>query len=855
MIRVYPGASNPTHDFSLSDGVQTWGLRLDGGADALREEPLTPSTLRFNSGVTGFGSWEPGLAQIEQRDWSGGRGATRFSAEDAESARRFYDSLNAWTLTPGVLLPAPQWRLARGLRNAVQHLPGSVNWQGLLGAQRFLSARFTLGSTDLNPSRVRVWLRRVGSPGALSLALYEDENGLPAAALPDAGGVLTIADVPDAISRLHGFDTSAFGGSLLAGIDYHIVLSAAADNAANHWEIGVDKDRTGGYLSTDGVAWSPTKSCAYHRIEDAEINRRFFFFQYAHGYYAMDQRADGSPSHVYLNGDRGLATNASITTLEDADKSWQSEVWAGAWVRIVKGKGAGQARNIISNSAMELVVAAWDQIPDPTSEYVIYATDLWMDISPTSGDLIDGVVSDVAVVDDYVLFAQGASIPTLRMRFNAALAVPAHEFDDDGANVADRLHVFHHSTAGPQIWRAAAVNCEVSRAAPAAWGTPLTFGAAIKIGDKSAPILEVFDHGGQLWALKANGGWTVDEADKAHETPLNIDALPNSAPRVPIIEFSGDLLFGWGHALLRYSGGALADIEPGGNGGLPAGRQGAIAALQSLSASRLAAALDAGDGESSVMVYENDTWHELMRAPGAGRRIRGLGLQDCAGTRPRLWVDLGGDLAYIQLPRDSESPLSDANIPYQHEALLVSGTVDMGAAMLPKFLKQHTLGSANLGRGLQVNIDFQIDAEIGGWRWRSAGAFYSSPLDSLPLQAGPLHAIRTRLRLLTSQAEQPPVVYASILEGFARTPLKYQWTLRVGLADLQAGRSGGRDANPDDFMAWLQQAARQARKIQMRSVWPALDDKYVIVEPPALRRQYGDGNLWGGTATVVLREA
>jgi hypothetical protein len=220
---------------------------------------------------------------------------------------------------------------------------------------------------------------------------------------------------------------------------------------------------------------------------------------------------------------------------------------------------------------------------------------------------------------------------------------------------------------------------------------------------------------------------------------------------------------------------------------------------------------------------------------------------------------MGGDLTYVDLPLNAESPLGDAGLAYQHEAVLVSGTVDMSAVLLPKFLRQLSLSSANLGRGQQVNADYKLDGEIGSPRWRSAGAFYSSPLDALPLQAGPLHSIRTRLRLLTSEETRPPVVQASVLEGFARTPLKYQWTLRVRLADLQADRAGGLDTRADEFVAWLQQAARRASKIQLRSVWRALDDKFVIVEPPTLKREYiaagvAAGYQWGGTATVVLRE-
>jgi hypothetical protein len=278
--------------------------------------------------------------------------------------------------------------------------------------------------------------------------------------------------------------------------------------------------------------------------------------------------------------------------------------------------------------------------------------------------------------------------------------------------------------------------------------------------------------------------------------------------------------------------------------------------LQALNFSRLAIAIDAGnDDKSSLVVLQDSSWHEIFRAPEPAMRILGIGLQECPGARTRLWINLGGDLAWIELPRDAASPVADAGFSYQHEAVLISSTVDMGAALLPKYLKQLTLWTSNLTRGKRVNVDFQVDGQIGSDEWRSAGAIYSSPLESLPLQIGPVHAIRTRLRLLSDQPTVPVVVQAVILDGFARTPLKYQWTLRIRLADLQADYAGGLDSDPDAFMFWLQGAARQARKIRMRSIWQALDDKYVIVEPPALQREYIDGAQWGGTATVVLREA
>lgn len=858
-IRVYPGAANPSHEISLSDGVQTWGLRLDGGPEALSEAPLTPSTLRFNSGVTGFGEWEPGMAQIEQRDWSGGRGLETFSAEDPASVNRFYDSMNAWTLTPGKLMPGPQLRLAQGLRTSLQHLPGDVNWKGLFGTQRFISAALTVGSASFATKWARVWLRRVGSPGALSLLIHDDSSGIPGAALLNAGESLSLADVPDVVSQFHSFDLSGMVGSLNASTMYHLVLSGApGDNAANHWEIGVNVNGTGGSSSEDGSNWSAAQFSPYYRLEDADLARSFTFFHMGGSLYAVDRRANGSPSHVYINGDRGVATSGTAQSLADTHKAWTSDQWLGAWVRIVKGKGAGQTREIVSSVASAITVGAWDIIPDTTSEYVIYSTDYWKDISPLSGDLIDGVVKDVAVMNDHALFAQGDVVPILRMRFNAAAGTPIHEFDDDGTNTADLLHSFHHPQYGPQLWRALSTLSEVSRATPTAWLTALTFGAGIKVGDKSQTIRKLFDWGSQLWVLKSDSFWQVNDSDQAKRVNLGLESLPQESNYQALALLGGQIFFGWGHAVLVNSGSSVTDVGPGRSTGLPPGRQGLVAALQPLAAGRLTVGIDAGaEGESSVLLWEGAGWHELLRAQQTGQRVQTLALQECTGTQARLWISLGGDLACVEMPRDTENPLGDADFSFQHEAVLIGGTVDMGAAQLPKFLKELNLLSNNLGSGVQVLLDYQLDGNIGRQSWRNAGTFYSSPLDILPLNVGELHAIRPRLRLLTNQATIPPVVQATVLEGFARTPLKYQWTLRVQLGDLQADRSGGLDEDPDEFMAWLQQSAREARKIRLRSIWEALDDKYVIVEPPTLQRQSGESlmNWWSGTATIVLREA
>ena len=60
------------------------------------------------------------------------------------------------------------------------------------------------------------------------------------------------------------------------------------------------------------------------------------------------------------------------TTLQDVDKSWTTDEWAGRRVNITAGTGAGQTRTVSSNTANTLTVSpAWSLIPDGTSQYVI----------------------------------------------------------------------------------------------------------------------------------------------------------------------------------------------------------------------------------------------------------------------------------------------------------------------------------------------------------------------------------------------------------------------------------------------------------------------------------------------------
>jgi hypothetical protein len=96
-----------------------------------------------------------------------------------------------------------------------------------------------------------------------------------------------------------------------------------------------------------------------------------------------------------------------------------------------------------------------------------------------------------------------------------------------------------------------------------------------------------------------------------------------------------------------------------------------------------------------------------------------------------------------------------------------------------------------------------------------------------------------------------------VLEGFARTPVKYQWNLRIKTSGTQRDKSGvGYDHDPDDLTTWLKEAATSSKRIYMRSIWEQLDGRYVVVEPPSVLRKFSNDILsfWGGVLEVSLRE-
>jgi len=862
-VQVSPKEKNPTHHISLSDGIRTYGLILDGGPRGIQEVPQTPSTLKFSGGGTKFGDWEPGFSHIEKRDWSGGRGQENFS----DDATRFRDSQNCWTMTPERLTPGPQWEMGSRLVGEAIELPAyppwaasgvnnDVTWIALLSTRRYQAARITPAAT-LTADKAYLWVRRIGQPGTLTVEIRTNTG----ASGPPTTTVLksvtkTVTDIADTVSTLVEFDWTGTE-ALAAATAYNVVIyGASTDTHANHWEVGMDSNgvTTAESQSTDGITWvTPPPARLYFHVVESYGDRKFYLFEMDGATYAVDSRTDGTAAALYLNGARGKATSATSTVLTNTNAALGTDTYKLAYIRIIRGTGIGQVRQITSHSATAVTTAAWDITPDSTSEYVIYDTRYWNVIATTG---LTQPATSVAVVNNIAYVAQGNATNIRRIRFNPAAAPPAHEFADDGTNKADLLYTYYVGGTGAVIWRAFnASTVQISRATAAAWGTDLVFGTGIGVGDTSFAITGLTDYDGVPYVFKWDSAWKV-VSDVPEKLAVGLGTSPDENNGKACLSLGLFLYFSYMASVERLYGSTLDDVGPWRGTGLPSGRAGKIVSMTSAYA-WLFAAIDAGaSGYSSVMCYDGRGWHELFRAPVAGKRIRTVYVQNNPGSRPKVWFDLGGLMGFFRLPLDTLRPLNDAGYLYQHEAVLIDSVIDMGAGDLPKFFEALSVLSENLEGGINLRVDYQLDDDVGYEEWIPAGKLFQSPEDSLDFGVGNKRQLAYRIRLLTDDADVPAVVKATVVKAFARTPLKYQYLLKIKVADQQSDLRGNRDSDPDELMYWLKAAAAGARKITMRSLWEQMDNLSVIVEPPTLIRQFTDPILswWGGVTTITLRE-
>ena len=298
-IRVGPKESNPTHELALGTKEERWGVRING-IRSIQETGQTPSTIFKTGGGRKWGDYDPTYSHLQQDTWHGGRGQEDFSDDQS----RFYSGNFLTSFVPGVLTHGLLWKWAdTDHRDYNMHQPGSVTFRPLIGSKLYFSSKFTVAAQDTtsyDAAETLILLRRRGNPGTLTVELWTDSAGEPDAIIAGVTAATTTATVTDIVSKWLAF--AATGTPTLAhGTVYHVVVyGASADNATNHWSVGVDTSGSASFISADGSSWSAAGDTMYYRVVDADVACKWHQYMLdGTAMYAVNQPAAGN-SELYV---------------------------------------------------------------------------------------------------------------------------------------------------------------------------------------------------------------------------------------------------------------------------------------------------------------------------------------------------------------------------------------------------------------------------------------------------------------------------------------------------------------------------------------------------------------------------
>ncbi|TXH15995.1 MAG: hypothetical protein E6R03_06315 [Hyphomicrobiaceae bacterium] len=819
-------------DIKLSSGRETraYGIVLDEGAGALSIGATAADDSVYIRNV----GKRPGDFD-EQRGWKGGRGVEKFNDND----EGFWDSLNAWTLTKGHVHNGILQEFGKGLRTAQDNLSDSKSWKAMYSGTRSISVSFT-ADTTADYDKAYMWVRWAGSSvatNALTFKLHSDSSGSPGTVLQTVTKAVTDVD-GDAPSVFMEFDWSGTQ-NLVSGTTYHITLTGATSSTKDtHWEVAADADGTSSKISSDASTYtSPAVSfSALYRITDADTARRFFPFFLDNHLYVVDQKDDGTTaSQLYINGDKGQATGGSTTTLIDTNfgcrtSAWSDNVLAGATLKFKKNNRWYYATIASHTGSTYTFSSATAVAPASGNPYHIYSTKYWTEIT---GHGLGVVTGEPATLGENVYFPQGDST-AIRCMANDFTASQAHKFRAEaGTNpYATFLKTSYDKSDGAIVWRANNDSVSVSYAKYVAYATNLTFNMAITCGDKAYPITGVNEQPGQLYVYKENGVGAVAGGQFVNLQSGNEDTPDESNGSASLV-VEKFMFYSWLHSVVRVYGSSFDDIgQDYRSQGLPDGREGEAAFMDAYIILPLFA-VDAGSGISSVLAFDGIGWHEVIRGYGAGKRIRMVKVQPNPNARNRIWFEIGGELMFIDMPLKKSSPLLDSGMKYQHEAVIESAIIDMGAASdMPKFIKSLSVTVKNLSaEGRSVRIDYQTDKDCHTTTWTNATDLFESPESTAKLNINNIRRFVYRMILTTNSATLPIDIEGVVPNGYARTPLKQVFSLRIKSGGIYASGTQTK-MSTNKLWKWLMDNARFPYAVRMESKYEELDGYYVIVHPP-----------------------
>lgn len=462
-VHVYPGCVNPTHHLKLEDvSGRMAGFILcdnkgnpDGRAMPMGSMPRSP--IQITQSSSDRSDMELPYKNEIQISWTGGRGKDAFS----DDRTRFLDSFRMDTLGEFPMC-GPKETLQTGVGVEQYNIDLKTDVYGYLGL-----------TTSTGYYAFRIKIDNPGTITQISMSVGKNETGSRqtfkyAFEVVDRGDAITTVPSGGTVTKEAAVEQSSSDSTLT--LPANISVEADKDLIIIFGDASGDIDimysATGGkFLATEGLAliatedgrplvWGDSYSeiAAYDATWGTHVmyatlygelvyggNSYIKLFEYKHAMYAVvNDPNEVSAPKLFLNGLRGvMESNAANLNVSYLDQAVVPADVIGKTLFIYNGAGENERqpyRKIVAASAdgMLTVDTPWDIAQDDSTEWVIVGMSKWTELADHG---LTKPVTDICVVGEYAVFAQGTKAP-IRLMY-------AYHNEDD--NIWDTVYSDHAS--------------------------------------------------------------------------------------------------------------------------------------------------------------------------------------------------------------------------------------------------------------------------------------------------------------------------------------------------------------------------------------------------------------------------
>jgi hypothetical protein len=374
-----------------------------------------------------------------------------------------------------------------------------------------------------------------------------------------------------------------------------------------------------------------------------------------------------------------------------------------------------------------------------------------------------------------------------------------------------------------KLWRADNIN-EIYYSSNAQTPTTATWTKLGEVDDGASTtgrIRRFETYNGTLLIFADFGVWQVvinQDLSYSLLPLLNDESQRSRTNGAAAANFGGIMYYNVGSGVTRFDGSSRSDVGPNKSpaGGekyhtLPAAKRGDFSFMRATD-NFLYMAIDAGaTGRSTVMRYAGTGWSEFWQANADGQRCRWVSHTPAITTTGafayrNLWVEAGGTIYRIQLPRHGENPLDDSTLTYRAggQYKLITGWQNQQLPAVEKLLHE-LIGRFEGFSGGQfepnLHVYFQIDGgedsfDTADWTYlatfsRNPGeeidilgrAKWSALPDTYSGSIGGLGHKQIRYMLVfdmdiggATSTQSPPVLHSFGHRFVLRTPRRYGFT-------------------------------------------------------------------------------